>query len=209
MPAGKSNHPDTQELWTLIEERGRPGADVADVDRRIWQRFGCRRAIMFTDLSGFSRQVEKFGILHFLHVIHEQRKLFFPLLAAHRGHILKEEGDSLMVDFDDIAAAFDCAIRMQHATVAHNAGLPPEEHVLLCVGLGFGEVLLIGDQDVWGREVNVASKLGEDTAKAGQILLSGAAKTALGDVPGITFQTISQGFTAADQNFSATYPPPR
>jgi class 3 adenylate cyclase len=209
MPAGKSAHPAAMELWTLIDERGRPDADIADVDRRIWARFGCRRAILFTDLSGFSRQVEKFGILHFLHVIHQQRKLFFPLLAAHRGQILKEEGDSLMVVFEGIADAFDCAVKMQHATIAHNAGLPPEEHVLLCVGLGFGDVLLIGNQDVWGREVNVASKLGEDTAKSGQILLSTAAMTALGDVPGITFQAIGQGFTAADQNYAAAYPPPR
>ena len=209
MPAGKSNHPDTMELWNLIDERGRPGADVVEVDRRIWERFGCRRAVMFTDLSGFSRQVEKFGILHFLHVIHQQRKLFFPLLAMHRGQILKEEGDSLMVVFDNIADAFDCAVKMQHATVTHNASLPPEEQVLLCVGLGFGDVLLIGNRDVWGREVNVASKLGEDTAKSGQILLSTAAMTALGDVPGISFQVIGQGFTSTDRNFSATYPPPR
>lgn len=65
--------PCAHELWELVEQRSRRGADVATVDRAIWERFGQRRAIMFTDLAGFSRQVEQFGILHFLHVIHEQR----------------------------------------------------------------------------------------------------------------------------------------
>jgi adenylate cyclase len=96
---------------------------------------------------------------------------------------------------------------MQHATATHNALLAPEDQVLLCVGLGYGDVLLVGDQDVWGREVNVASKLGEDTAKPGQILLSGAARMALGVMEGVTFHPIGQGFTPADQNFSASYPP--
>jgi len=206
MTDGKKGSPAAMELWSLIDERGRPGADIPGVDRRIWERFGCRRAIMFTDLSGFSRQVEAFGILHFLHVIHQQRQLFFPLFAAHQGQVLKEEGDSLLVVFDDIAAAFACAVRMQQLTIAHNASLAPENQVLLCLGLGFGDVLLIGDQDVWGREVNVASKLGEDTARPGQILLSGAARLALGDLPGVAFQPIGEGFTPADQNFAATYP---
>jgi class 3 adenylate cyclase len=105
-----------------------------------------------------------------------------------------------------LAAAFDCAVAMQHATFAHNATRPADEHVLLCLGLGWGDVLLIGDEDVWGREVNVASKLGEDTAKAGQILMSGAARAALGDRPDVTFRPVDERFSAADQNFEAIYP---
>jgi adenylate cyclase len=195
-----------RDLWDLVEQRGRGGADVATVDRAIWERFGQRRAIMFTDLAGFSRQVEQFGILHFLHVIHEQRKLLFPILRAHGGTLLKEEGDSLLVVFDGMAASFACAVAMQHATLRHNIGRPPEEHVLLCLGLGFGDVLLVGSEDVWGREVNVASKLGEDTARAGEILLSGAAAAALGQIAGVTFEPIGKGLTSSDRNYRARYP---
>jgi adenylate cyclase len=163
---------------------------------------------MYTDLSGFSRQVERFGILHFLQVIHAQRKILLPILEAHGGTLLKEEGDSWLVLFADVAVAFACAVDMQHASMRHNVGLPPEEHVLLCLGLGFGDVLLIGDEDVWGREVNVASKLGEDTARAGEILLSGAAVAALGKVAAVTFEPIGERFTASDQNYRARYPGP-
>ena len=58
-------------LWDLIAERTRPGVDLKTLDQRIWDLFGETWAVMFTDLSGFSRQVEKFGILHFLQIIHE------------------------------------------------------------------------------------------------------------------------------------------
>jgi hypothetical protein len=68
-------------LWALIEERCQPGADVAELDRRIGDLFGERWAVMFTDLSGFSRRVAEFGILHFLQVIHEQRKILVSAAA--------------------------------------------------------------------------------------------------------------------------------
>ncbi|MFO0670796.1 MAG: hypothetical protein U0235_14385 [Polyangiaceae bacterium] len=53
-------------LWKLIEERSRPGispAEIARIDERIWDLFGEEWAIVFTDLSGFSRQVAAFGIV--------------------------------------------------------------------------------------------------------------------------------------------------
>lgn len=53
-------------LEKLIEERLKPKADQARVDEKIWNLFGERWAVMFTDLSGFSRRVADFGIIHFL-----------------------------------------------------------------------------------------------------------------------------------------------
>ena len=47
-----------------------------------------------------------------------------------------------------------------------------EEQILFCVGLGYGEILNIGYADVFGAEVNAASKLGEDTAKAWEVLVT-------------------------------------
>jgi hypothetical protein len=45
--------------------------------------------------------------------------------------------------------------------------------VLLCIGLGYGDVLRIGDSDVFGAEVNAASKLGEDHARPYEIMVTG------------------------------------
>ena len=56
-------------LEKLIEERLKPGADKDMIDQRIWDLFGEEWCVMFTDLSGFSRGVARFGIIHFLQTI--------------------------------------------------------------------------------------------------------------------------------------------
>ncbi len=161
-------------LWSLIEERTQAGADTARIDERIWDLFGEDWAVMFTDLSGFSRRVAEFGIIHFLQIIFEQKRLLLPIVAAHDGILIKIEADSFLIIFKRAQAALRCAIEMQRACQALNQGRRPEEQVLLCVGIGQGRILRIGDHDVFGREVNAASKLGEDTAKADEILVTEA-----------------------------------
>ena len=78
-------------LWKMIEERTQPGADVARIDERIWDLFGEEWAVMFTDLSGFSRNVAEFGIIHFLQVIFEQKRLLLPIAARNDGILIKVE----------------------------------------------------------------------------------------------------------------------
>ncbi len=168
-----------ERLERLIEERLAPGADRERIDGRIWDLFGEEWAVMFTDLSGFSRNVAKFGIIHFLQTIYESERILVPVLEDNDGILLKTEGDSLLVIFRNPVKALTAAVEMQKACAAYNRDRADEDKVLLCVGLGFGRVLRIGDSDVFGREVNAASKLGEDTARAGEILATDAVREAV------------------------------
>src|SRR5215471_9364969 len=102
-------------LWALIEERTIAGADTRAIDQRIWDLFGDEWAIMFTDLSGFSRQVAAFGIIHFLQVILEKKRLLLPIIAEHDGILIKIEADSFLLLFKRAQAALSCCIAMQHA----------------------------------------------------------------------------------------------
>ncbi len=163
----------------LIKERLQPGADKEKIDERIWDLFGETWCIMFTDLSGFSRGVEKFGIIHFLQTIHESERLLIPVIDEHDGILLKVEGDSFLVIFKKVRKAMNAAIKMQQILKEYNTDKSDEEKVLLCVGLGYGHVLKIGDSDVYGAEVNAASKLGEDTADAWEILVTEIVKNML------------------------------
>lgn len=174
-------------LWHLIEERMKPGADRKSIDQRIWDLFGEQWAVMFTDLSGFSRHVAQFGIIHFLQVIAEQKKLLLPIIAKHDGIVVKVEADSFLILIRKAQNAVLTAIEMQRACHAFNKDRPPEDQVLLCVGIGYGRLLRIGDDDVYGQEVNLASKLGEDTAKANEILLTDAAVEAAGEILGTKY----------------------
>lgn len=167
-------------LWKLIGQRAQAGADVTAIDQRIWDLFGEEWAIMFTDLSGFSRHVAKFGIVHFLQIIMEQKSLLLPIVEDHDGVLIKIEADSFLILFKQPAQALRCAVAMQKKCASVNARRAPEEQIRLCVGLGFGKILKIGDDDVFGHEVNLASKLGEDTAKGDEILATRAVRDAVG-----------------------------
>jgi class 3 adenylate cyclase len=195
-----------ERLWSLIAERARPGANTDAIDQRIWDLFGEHWAIMFTDLSGFSRQVETFGILHFLQIIFEQNALLDPVIARHDGILIKKEADSLMIIFRRALSAMRCAIEMQHVLADVNATRTPETQVLLCVGIGFGRILRIGDHDVYGAEVNAASKLGEDTARAREILVTRAVRDELADFPGLSFAAVDETIPGSKENFRVSYP---
>ena len=165
----------------MIAERRRSHDQRVAFDQRIWDLYGEERTVMFTDLSGFSRRVAAFGIIEFLELILEQRELFVPIIAEHDGVLIKEEADSMMIVFRRPASGLDCARAMQAACDAANVGRAPEHEILLCLGLGHGPMLRIGDVDVYGAEVNYASKLGEDVAGAHETLVTAAFRAALGE----------------------------
>ena len=127
-----------ERLWRLIEERTKSGSDTEAIDERIWDLFGEEWTIMFTDLAGFSRHVASFGIIHFLQIIYEHKKLLMPIVEDKCGILIKAEADSLMILFKRPASALACAVEMQRACQNANQRRIPEEQMLLCVGLGTG-----------------------------------------------------------------------
>lgn len=163
----------TKTFWEMIDarEEASPGARP-DIDAALWKTFGTRKAIMFTDLSGFTRLSVKSGIESFLGVIRSSHRLFEPLIHEAQGKILKYEGDSLLVVFDSVESALETIDAMYLAADGFNASRDIEERVLLCVGLGFGDVLLVDEHELFGLEVNLASRLGEDTARPGEVLMT-------------------------------------
>ena len=192
-------------LEKLIEERLKPGANTELIDRRIWDLFGEEWAIMFTDLSGFSRQVAQFGIIHFLQIIYESQRILVPVIDDHDGILLKLEGDSMLVIFRRASKALECSINMQRTVKEYNVGKAETDKILLCIGLGVGKVLRIGDSDVFGAEVNASSKLGEDTAKAWEILVTGNVVEAVKSLPDDGFEKIDEVPPGADSAYKTIY----
>jgi len=194
-----------ERLQKLIAARIEAAADRDSIDQRIWDLFGEEWCIMSTDLAGFSRNVAEFGIIHFLQTIYESERILIPVIEKHDGILLKVEGDSFFVIFRNVQKAIRASIEMQRTTVRYNAARVPQEHVLLCVGLGFGRVLRIGDADVFGAEVNAASKLGEDIAKASEILVTKAVCDAAASIDGISFEPIDDVPPGAEAAFRIVY----
>jgi adenylate cyclase len=195
-----------QRLWELIAERAQPGADVRRIDEHIWELFGEDWAVMFTDLTGFSRRVAEFGIIHFLQVIYEQNRVLLPIIAEHDGMLIKQEADSFLVVFRSPRSAIDCAIEMQRACQRASRDRRPEDQLLLCVGIGFGRILRISDVDVFGSEVNAASKLGEDTATSDQILVTDAVRETAGELDGLRYEPLEVSIPGTNRVWRIDYP---
>ena len=172
MPINQHNSSPQKRLENLMAARLVPGADKEKIDKRIWDSFGEKWCVMFTDLSGFSRGTEKFGIIHFMQIIFETERLVLPIIDDFDGLLIKSEGDSLLVLFKHPEKALLCCKKIHEVLHEYNKTKSEEEQILFCVGLGYGDILNIGYADVFGAEVNAASKLGEDTAKECEILVT-------------------------------------
>ena len=191
-------------LEKLISQRLEPGADKAQIDARIWDLFGEEWCVMFTDLSGFSRDVAQFGIIHFLQTIVESERMLVPVIEDHDGILLKTEGDSFLIIFRNIKKGVLCAIKMQETLQEYNQSRSAEEKVLLCVGIGYGKMLRIGDTEVFGQEVNAASKLGEDIAKSGEIIATQAVVDQAKDI-NLTWEKLLQAPKGMGDAFKLKY----
>lgn len=173
------NHPDRAQLDRLLSDRNQHPQRAAEIDREVWRLFGRKVAILALDMCGFSRIAAQFGIVHFLAMIHRMEKGAVPAVEGNGGQVIKVEADNLFATFDQPAQALEAALDVFRAFEAMNAVVPQEHHVHGSIGIGYGDTLVIGGEDLFGHEMNLACKLGEDLAAKNEILLTPAAAEAL------------------------------
>ena len=130
--------------------------------------------ILAADAAGYSRLVgaDEEGTLERLRAI--RKDLIDPLIAAHRGRIVKTTGDGLLVEFASVVDAVRSAVEMQRAMADSNACLASDMRIEFRVGINLGDVVVEDDGDLMGDGVNVAARL-EGIAEPGGICLSSAA----------------------------------
>lgn len=162
-----------QKLGKYMDQRlaaAKTPAELEKIDAAIRKDFEKPLAVMITDMSGFTELTKKKGILGFLTEIRRLQKLAAPLIKKNGGKWVKADADDLFVAHESATALFALTKDLLAAVAKSNA--ENENNMGLAIGLGYGPTLLIGDEDVWGDSVNTASKLGEDTARGGEILVS-------------------------------------
>lgn len=163
------------ELARLLQERNEHPARAAEIDAVVRETFGSIRAVMVTDMEGFSRFSAEHGIVHFLAMIHRMRMIVGPAVAEHGGRLIKFEADNAYSVFGEVEQAVETAVDITRRFAAVSTMLPAESGLCVNFGIGYGEVLVVENKDLYGCEVNLASKLGEDLAECGEILLTEAA----------------------------------
>lgn len=150
---------------------------VAEID----QRFRCSVAILVIDSCGFSRTVRSAGIIHFLALLERLERLIVPIITATGGRLLRREADNIFAVFPDAAAAITAAAAIIRDVNVANGPLPAGDEIYVSAGVGYGDMLAVGADDLFGDQMNVACKLGEDLAQQSEILLTRSAYAALED----------------------------
>src|SRR5712692_2665055 len=114
-------------------------------------------AIMFTDIVGFSRQMDS-NEARTLRLLTAHNHIVRQAVAEYSGHVIKTVGDAFLVDFPSVVNAVQCAQRIQDHFRAHNAEKEANEQIHIRVGIHSGDIVQ-RDDDVFGDGVNVASRL--------------------------------------------------
>jgi adenylate cyclase len=171
--------PRDRRLRAFLRRRARAAAsERSALDRAHAERLFCRRAVVFTDCADFTVRTLRDGILHFLMVFEAAAAGATAVVRRTGGEVLKVEADSLLILYPGVASACRGVEGMEAFLRRFNAGRPPREQARFSYGIGYGDVLDL-DADAFGAEVNLASKIGEDLARPGEVLLTPGAADAL------------------------------
>lgn len=142
------------------------------IEAELWKEYGVELVIFVLDMSGFSLLTRKYGIVHYLSMVRRMQLITEPIIKSYGGSMIKYEADNCFAVFPDPLAAVNAAIAMQHAFNASNILSSDDLDIHISCGIDCGKLLMIGHEDCFGDPVNRASKLGEDIAAAGEILVT-------------------------------------
>jgi adenylate cyclase len=157
-------------LDELLQRRLTHPSESQQIDAEIRRIFARTCAVFILDMAGFSIKTGESGIIPVLATIYRMNQIALPIVTSHQGNLVKLEADNIFATFPtvDTAIAAGLDILRELSAAGIQAG----------IGVGYGEVLLIEDdelKDLYGSEMNFASKLGEDLARSGELLLTEAA----------------------------------
>ncbi|MEA2781389.1 MAG: adenylate cyclase, partial [Rhodospirillaceae bacterium] len=127
--------------------------------------------ILAADVVGYSRLMEQDEAGTMAQLRARRHDVLMPSVAQHGGRVFKLMGDGAFIEFASVVSAVECAVEIQKAMQAQNAGMPTERHILLRIGINLGDVIVEGG-DLYGDGVNLAARL-ESLADPGGICISG------------------------------------
>jgi class 3 adenylate cyclase len=179
-PAGRScaSQPSCAELDRLLKRRNSTPAHQRRIDRQIIRKFRRTRAVFVLDMAGFSISVQRYGIIHHLAKIHRMQAIVGAAVRTCGGVVAKFEADNCFATFSTAARAVEAGRRIQAELKAANISASERDALHVSIGIGYGPILLACD-DLFGDEMNLASKLGEDIAQSGEVLLTERARRSL------------------------------
>jgi adenylate cyclase len=141
------------------------------IEAEIWERFGVEMAVFVLDMSGFSRLTQEHGAVHYLSMVRRMNLALDSIIGRNQGKLVKFEADNCFAVFPTVADAVQCGISANMQFEGMNLLTIREFDIRVCIGISHGHFLLVEERDFFGDAVNKASRLGEDIAEPGEILV--------------------------------------
>ena len=151
------------------------GDERLKIEQALWRDYGAEYTVFVLDMSGFSLLTRKYGIVHYLSMVRRMHLTTEPIIRSYGGILIKYEADNCFAVFPDPLAAVNAAIALQHAFRAANLLTSEDLDIHISCGIDYGKILIVAHEDCFGDPVNRASKIGEDLAAAGEILVTSEA----------------------------------
>ena len=161
------------------------------IETTLWENYGQEQTVFVLDMSGFSRLTRKYGIIHYLSMVRRMQLTTGPIVQSFDGYMIKYEADNCFAVFPSPLQAVNAAIAMQHAFDAANILTADDLDIRIACGIDYGKILVVGSDDCFGDAVNRASKLGEDVAEAGEILVTQEAMQMIPPEAGVKSRAVS------------------
>lgn len=132
-----------------------------------------RKAILDLDITGFTvSAIETGELASFLRILDIQ-KICLPVFRDCGATLIRAFADDLVALFDDPGSAVEAAFQVHERVGVRNSRHASERFPTeCCIGIGYGDVYAIGPNLAMGDEMNRASKLGEDTARGMETLVT-------------------------------------
>jgi adenylate cyclase len=128
-------------------------------------------AILAADVVGYSRLMEQDEAGTIAALKERRHGILNPLVARHRGRVVRVVGDGVLVEFASAVEGVLCAAELQQQMAAANAGLANDRAIVLRIGVNLGDLAFEGSE-LYGDGINVAARL-EALAEPGTIYVSG------------------------------------
>ncbi len=135
---------------------------------------------MFTDLKDSTAMTSRLGDAQAMSFLRIHNEMVRDAVRAHEGREVKHTGDGFMLSFTSAPRCVECAIAIQRAFAAYNAGSPSQQ-LQVRIGISAGQPIEESG-DLFGSTVQLAARIC-DHARPETILTTEAVRDLVADLP--------------------------
>jgi TolB-like protein/class 3 adenylate cyclase/Tfp pilus assembly protein PilF len=127
-------------------------------------------AILLADVVGYSRLMSLDEEGTHGRLARYLKEIIGPTVRQHRGRMLRNMGDGLLVEFDSAVDAVRAGVEVQLSMAVCDLDVAADRRIRLRIGINTGDVI-VDERDIYGTSVNIAARL-EALAGPGEVYVT-------------------------------------